>query len=151
MIKNIALASLTVALLGGCQNTEINWEPKRAVTIEQTTIELKSSLWIDKMPSIGEPSTQEESVHVALSLESIEELPAQLDVASIAIKQGSDTWIIESEEVEIRTHSKNHWELAFVWQLPVSTDQPVNIAVQMENQGQEIWLVDLDVAIDVVQ
>lgn len=150
MIKNIALASLAVALLGGCQSTEINWQQESAVMIEQTTIELKSSLWVDRMPKIGEASTQEESVHVALSLESDNELPPQLEVVNVAIKQGSDTWVINSEEVDIRTHSENQWELAFEWQIPVAIDTPVDIAILMSNHGQETWIVEHDVNIDVV-
>ncbi|MEZ8823599.1 hypothetical protein [Vibrio sp. 10N.261.55.A7] len=150
MIKNIALASLSLALLGGCQSTNVDWQQKNAVVIEQTTIELKSSLWVDKMPKIGEPSTQEESIHAALSLESEDVLPAQLEVVSVAIKQGSDTWVVNSEDVDIRTHSENQWEIAFEWQVPVATDLPVDIAILMTNQGHETWIVERNVTIDTV-
>ncbi|MCK6262421.1 hypothetical protein KP803_03960 [Vibrio sp. ZSDE26] len=150
MKKQIALASLAVALLAGCQNSDVNWQQSSSVMIEESQVVLKSSLWIDRMPSIGESSSSEENFHAALSLESINELPADLEVVSVTIKQGNETWLIESEEIDIRTHSANQWELAVSWQLPISPDLPADIAIQLNNKGQEKWLVDHDVNIDVV-
>ncbi|MGF1696747.1 hypothetical protein L4D20_08180 [Vibrio kyushuensis] len=150
MIKKIALVSLATVLLGGCQTAEVNWQQDSTVMVEEMMIELKSSLWIDKMPTIGEASSSEQNLHAALSIESKDELPAQLEVVSVSIKQGAETWLIESEEIDVRTHSASHWELAFAWQLPISPDTPADIAIQLNNNGNEKWLVEHDVNIDVV-
>ncbi|MGC9401567.1 hypothetical protein [Vibrio genomosp. F10] len=150
MMKKIALISLALTVLGGCQNTEVNWQESSTTVVAQTQIELKSSLWVDRMPTIGESSQSEENLHAAIYIESQGELPAELDINRVSIKQGGEEWLISSEEFDIRTHNSNQWEIAFVWQLPVNPGLPVDVALQLSSDGQEQWLVERDVNIDMV-
>ncbi|WGV99805.1 hypothetical protein QF117_18055 [Vibrio sp. YMD68] len=150
MMKKITLISLTLILLGGCQNTEVNWQESSTTVVSQTQIELKSSLWVDRMPTIGETSQSEENLHAAIYIESQDELPAELDINRVSIKQGGEEWLISSEEFDIRTHNSKQWEIAFVWQLPVNPALPVDVALQLSSDGQEQWLVERDVNIDMV-
>lgn len=147
-MKKVALLSLGAALLVGCATQPVVWEQPNQITVEQATVELKSNLWINKMPTIGE--VQESNLHGALYLESDKALPAELDVESISIKQGDESWVIDGDLVELRTHNQNQWEVAFVWQFAIDPEQPVDVALQLTINNQQDWLVEKNVKIDTV-
>ena len=92
------------------------------------------------MPTLGE--VQDQTLHGSLNLESDKLLPATLEVDSISIKQGDDSWTIDGELLELRTHNQSHWEVAFVWQFAVNADQPVDVAVMLKNGDKVEWLVE---------
>mgnify|MGYP000046816186 FL=1 len=147
-MKKLALMSLGVALLAGCASEPVGWEQDNQVVISQATVSLKSNLWLNKMPTIGE--VQDNTLHGALYLESDNTLPAELDVESISIQQGEDTWRIDGDLLELRTHNQNQWEVAFVWQFPIDAAKPVNVALMLNHNGQVDWLVEKNVKIDTV-
>ncbi|KLN67110.1 MULTISPECIES: hypothetical protein [Vibrio] len=147
-MKKLALMSLGVALLAGCASEPVGWEQDNQVIISQVTVSLKSNLWLNKMPTIGE--VQDNTLHGALYLESDKALPAELDVESISIQQGEETWQIDGDLVELRTHNQNQWEVVFVWQFPIDAAKPVNVALMLNNNGQVEWLVEKNVKIDMV-
>ncbi|WP_260260848.1 hypothetical protein [Vibrio intestinalis] len=147
-MKKFAAISLGIALLAGCSSPQVGWEQDNQIMVAQNSVELKSNLWLNKMPTIGE--VQDQTLHGALYLESNAALPAELMVQSIAIRQGDEEWLIDGDLLELRTHSENHWEIAFVWQFSVDPDQPVDVAVMLNNGEHEEWLVEKSVAIDQV-
>ncbi len=151
-MKKHAIALLTLALLGGCASTEpesmIGWQQDNQVVMASTTIELKSNLWINQMPTIGE--VQDQNLHGALYLTSDSQLDAHLTATQLIIRQGEREWLIEGDLLELRSHNEHHWEVAFVWQMELDIEQPVDIAVEVEQNGQVAWLVERKVSIDTV-
>ncbi|MBN3491391.1 membrane lipoprotein lipid attachment site-containing protein [Vibrio neptunius] len=147
-MKKIALVALGAVLLAGCSTVPVGWEQRNQATVEEATVRLKSNLWLNKMPTLGE--VQDQTLHGSLNLESDKLLPATLEVDSISIKQGEDSWTIDGELLELRTHNQSHWEVAFVWQFAVNADQPVDVAVMLKNGDKVEWLVEKEVAIDTV-
>lgn len=53
-MKKLALVSLSAALLAGCASEPVGWEQDNQVVISEATVSLKSNLWLNKMPTIGE-------------------------------------------------------------------------------------------------
>ncbi|MFB9217661.1 hypothetical protein [Vibrio sinaloensis] len=147
-MKKLALLSLGAVLLSGCASEPQVWKQTQQVSIAQTSIELNSKLWRNKMPTIGE--VQESTLHGALYLESDQTLPAQLDVEFIVLKQGQESWQIDSDLLDLRTHNQNQWEVAFVWRIDVDIEQTVDIAIEINVDDQVEWLVEQDVKIDTV-
>lgn len=145
-MKKIALAC--VLALAGCSTTNVSWDQDSQIEVAQSTVTLKSNLWLNKMPTIGEG--QEHNLHGALYLESNSDLPADLTVKSVSLKQGENTWIVDGEALDLRTHSETQWEVAFVWQLDVDADLAVDVAVEVEQAGQSQWLVENEVKVDSV-
>ena len=145
-MKKIALAC--VLALAGCSTTNVSWDQDSQIEVAQSTVTLKSNLWLNKMPTIGEE--QEHNLHGALYLESNSDLPADLTVKSVSLKQGENTWIVDGEALDLRTHSETQWEVAFVWQLDVDADLAVDVAVEVEQAGQSQWLVENEVKVDSV-
>ena len=115
-MKKFASAALAIALLAGCSSApQVGWQQGSQVTMNTVNVELKSNLWVNLMPTIGE--VQEQNVHGALYLKADNELPANLTVDALIIKQGDSEWEIDGDLLELRTHSENQWEVAFVWQI----------------------------------
>ena len=147
-MKKLALVSLGVALLAGCATQPVGWEQDNQIVVADTKVTLKSNLWLNKMPTIGE--VQDSTLHGALYLESESTLPPELDVESITLQQGEDSWMIDGDLLELRTHSPNQWEVVFVWQFPIDSSLPVNIALQLNNNDTIEWLVEKNVKVDTV-
>ncbi|NOH80623.1 hypothetical protein F0231_12815 [Vibrio sp. RE86] len=147
-MKKLALVSLGVALLAGCATQPVGWEQDNQIVVADTKVTLKSNLWLNKMPTIGE--VQDSTLHGTLYLESENTLPPELDVESITLQQGEDSWMIDGDLLELRTHSPNQWEVVFVWQFPIDSNLPVNVALQLNNNDTIEWLVEKDVKVDTV-
>ncbi|MCG9596508.1 hypothetical protein L1D15_07180 [Vibrio sp. Isolate25] len=147
-MKKYAVVVLGAVLLAGCASTPVGWEQDEQVAIEGATVRLKSNLWLNKMPTLGE--VQDQTLHGALYLESDKILPATLEVDSISIKQGEESWVIDGDLLDLRTHNQSRWEVAFVWQFAVETEKPVDVALMLKNGDKVEWLVEKDVVIDTV-
>ncbi|EGU34978.1 hypothetical protein [Vibrio scophthalmi] len=147
-MKKIAVISLGIALLAGCSSPQVGWDQDNQIEINQAKVHLTSSLWLNKMPTIGE--MQEQALHGALVLETSTTLPAELDVESISLRQGDETWLIDGDLLELRSHSENQWEVSFVWQFAFNPEQPVDVAVMLNNDEHVEWLVEKGVVIDTV-
>ncbi|NVC63485.1 hypothetical protein FC652_10135 [Vibrio sp. 05-20-BW147] len=146
-MKKRLIALLPLILLAGCATEPpANWQQDNQITIADTRIQLASNLWINQMPTLGE--SQQDNLHGALYLSSENDLPASLIVTELTIKQGDREWKIDGEVLELRTHSENKWEIAFVWQVNFDTDKHVDLLVEFEYAGKRQWLVERDVAID---
>lgn len=145
-MKKIAL--VCALALAGCSTTQVEWQQDNQIKVAEATVVLKSNLWINKMPSIGE--AQDQMLNGAIYLQATSELPAELAVEGLTIKQGAETWLIDGNDLELRTHSETQWEVAFKWQLEVDDTQPVDVAVQLKDGEAVKWLVEHDVKVDTV-
>ena len=146
-MKKLAFAAC-VAALAGCSAPQVEWQQDNQVEVSTTTITMKSNLWLNKMPTIGE--AQDKTLHGAIYLESDSQLPASLAVESITVKQGADTLLITADALDLRTHNETQWEVAFVWQLEIDNEQPVDVAVELKDGETVKWLVEKDVKVDTV-
>ncbi|EGU43569.1 hypothetical protein VII00023_03993 [Vibrio ichthyoenteri ATCC 700023] len=147
-MKRIAAISLGLALLAGCSAPQVGWDQDNQIVFNQAKIQLESNLWLNKMPTIGE--MQEQALHGALVLETSSSLPADLDVESISLRQGEETWLIDGDLLELRSHSENQWEISFVWQFAFDPEQPIDVAVMLNSGDHVEWLVEKGVVIDTV-
>ncbi|KAB0478754.1 hypothetical protein F7Q91_15895 [Vibrio chagasii] len=146
-MKKLAFAACVVAL-AGCAAPQVEWQQDNQVEVSAATVTMKSNLWHNKMPTIGE--TQDKTLHGAIYLESDSELPATLAVESVTVKQGSDTLLVTADDLDLRTHSETQWEVAFVWQLEIDSEKPVDVAVELKDGETVKWLVEKDVKVDTV-
>lgn len=146
-MKKIAFAACVVAL-AGCSAPQVEWQQDNQVEVSATTITMKSNLWLNKMPTIGE--AQDNTLHGAIYLESDSQLPATLAIESVTVKQGADTLLITSDDLDLRTHNETKWEVAFAWQLEINSEQPVDVAVELKDGEVVKWLVEKDVKVDTV-
>lgn len=93
---------------------------------------------------------KEQNLYGALNLSTENQLPADMDVAMVVLKQGDMTWEFEGSDFELRNHSESQWEVAFNWQLEVNITKPVDVAVQLVDGENKTWLVSKQVNIDTV-
>ncbi|WP_117235888.1 hypothetical protein [Vibrio maerlii] len=151
-MKKLALVGLSVMALAGCSSittSEVDWSADATAMKAATDVTLRSNLWLNKMPMIGD-ERNEETLHGALYLESSSYLPAELDVTQVVLRQGTETWSIYADDVELRTHSATAWEVAFKWQLEIDPEQPVDVAVELIKEEKTEWVVNNQVKLDVV-
>lgn len=150
-MKKIALASLAMALLAGCSSPQIDWQQDNLAVVSNITIGLKSTLWMNQMPAISDKETPAApALHGTLRLDSSAVLPANLTVDALVIQQGSRSWIVDSDSLELRTYSENQWEVVFERQIEANTDEAVDIALQLSDGEKAQWLIDRGVMIDKV-
>lgn len=148
-MKKHLLTSLAILGLMGCTSqSPITWEDGNQAMLAGEVVTLKSNLWIDKMPMIGEK--KEQNLHGALYLESENVIPADLVVESVTLKQGEQTWLLDGDDIELRTHSNTQWEVVFTWQFDLNPEQPVDVAIQVNADEMVQWLVEKNVGIDSV-
>lgn len=148
-MKTLASAAIMAALLTGCTSTpEVDWTQGSQSTNNHASIELKSNLWVDLMPSIGE--VKQSSLHGAIAIQSEEQLPANLTVEALVIKQGDTEWYIGEDVLETRTHSENQWEVIFNWAEPLNTERWVDLAILIDDEEGKRWLVERSVKINKV-
>ncbi|MCJ2375893.1 hypothetical protein LNL84_03505 [Vibrio sp. ZSDZ34] len=156
MKKLITVLTMTAAMIGCGAMTETSeterWSNNKVVMLSKQQVNLESNLWIDKMPKVGETKAlvSEQVVFGSLNLSSPGQIPADLDVSKVVIKQGEQVWLLEDSDFELRNHSEQQWEVAFAWQIDVNTIQPVDIAVELEDGTQQVWLSQSNVEIDTV-
>ncbi|MBB1461937.1 hypothetical protein H5300_01095 [Vibrio sp. SG41-7] len=146
-MKKLAFAAYVVAL-AGCSAPQVEWQQDNQVEISAATVTMKSNLWHNKMPTIGE--AQDKTLHGSIYLESDSQLPATLAVESVTVKQGADTLLVTADDLDLRTHSETQWEVAFVWQLEIDSDKPVDVAIELKDGETVKWLVEKDVKVDTV-
>lgn len=146
-MKKLTSVLIATALLAGCSSVpELNWQQDSQTTMNQVNIELKSKLWVNLMPSIGKSS--EPSLRGSLSLDSAQQLPANLTAEALIIKQGDKEWMISEEMLDTRTNSENQWEVAFTLQSEFSTEKLVDLAILLDDAGEKRWLVEKHVQIN---
>ncbi|HHX8283126.1 TPA: hypothetical protein ACVOYT_001197 [Vibrio diabolicus] len=148
-MKKIAPLALVIALMAGCSSVpSVNWQQNSQITINQVNVELKSNLWVNLMPTVGE--VQEQSIQGSLYLEGDLLLPANLTAEALIIKQGEKEWWVDEDSLETRTHSESQWEVAFTSQVDADTEKSVDIAVLLDDAGKQRWLVEKYVKINKV-
>lgn len=142
---------LMLATLGlvACSSPEINWQNSNLAMFEQTAIQMDSNLWTDQMPKVDD-GTQSQNLNGTLRLETSDQLPADLTVSQVVIKQGDAMWVIDGDMVELRTESDNRWEVVFQSSSEVNINRPVSVALALSDSDGEIWLVQHKVSIDKV-
>ncbi|WP_394153024.1 hypothetical protein [Vibrio maritimus] len=155
MKKVVTALALSIALAGCASSPATDsamWASSNTAMVEQQTVSLNSNLWIDMMPKIGETSAlvKEQNLYGALNLSTDNQLPADMDVSKVVLKQGDMTWEFEGSDFELRNHSESQWEVAFNWQLEVNITKPVDVAVQLIDGENKTWLVSKQVNIDTV-
>ncbi len=153
-MKKFVLALLAL-IVTGCSHTQsfnsndVDWQHDNLAALADTSIQLKSSLWTDQMPKVGE-SEQPQALNGTLTLATSAELPADLVVEMVVIKQGAESWIISGEQTELRTQSEERWEVVFSSELEINIEKNVDVALELSDTNGEVWLVERGVQVDKV-
>ncbi|MBF9001558.1 MULTISPECIES: hypothetical protein [Vibrio] len=147
-MKKFVLIALMSALTACAFSPNVNWKQGSLAVLAQIDIQLKSNLWTDQLPKVQGAETQ--SLNGTLTLETSGELPADLNVNQLVIKQGDQVWTIDGDNVELRTQSEDVWEVVFQSSIEVNVDKPVSVALELSNDGKNAWLVEHNVSIDKV-
>lgn len=147
-MKKLACIGLASGLLIGCSAPAIDWQQSDQVPFAQTVVTMKSTLWIDMMPSVG--SEQETTLRGSILLESDQALDPNTRVDLLSLQQDDQVWLVEGDALELRAYSPTQWEVAFEWQVPIDAERAVDIAVQLNDQDHSTWLVNQQVSIDKV-
>ncbi|MGO1298039.1 MAG: hypothetical protein ACTMIA_12145 [Vibrio sp.] len=148
-MKTLVAIVLAFALSACSFSPQVDWKQGSLAELAQIDIQLKSNLWTDQMPKMSKDAVTK-NLNGTLTLETSGSLPADLTVEKIVFKQGDSTWSIDGETVELRTQSENVWEAVFESGIELNLDEPVSIALALNDAGKEVWLVEHNVGIDKV-
>ncbi|WP_099611837.1 hypothetical protein [Vibrio fujianensis] len=154
-MKKIALL-LFACLLSACSSSpDVNWQHSNAGIFSQTAIQLKSNLWIDQMPKVADDQnttnqSTTDSLNGTLVLQTSGQLPADLTILMLVIRQDELMWSIPASELELRTPSDNVWEIVFQSSLGLDADRSVSVALGVRDNSGDTWLVEHQVVIDKV-
>lgn len=145
MKTRLLVGVLSIGLLGGCSSDRVVEERDLQSVVESTQIMLSSHLWINMMPAIG--AVQNTQLHGSLYIDSTQILPVDMDVQSVLIRQGNRSWMIHDELLELRTHSQNRWEVAFVRPFEINPDLPVEVELTIETNERVEQLTEKNVEV----
>ena len=148
MMRKILLASVMMVALSGCQMTsqpQVDWKKDNKIEVVDAQIQLNSAVWVDQMPTIGE-ERDESKVNFALTLTSEQVIAPELVIDKVLLRQGDNSWPLSDEEFEVRVHDNHTWEIAGQSFYNIDAEQPVDIAIEANNE----WIVETDVQIDTV-
>lgn len=153
-MKKFVLAILAAAIVGCSQtqpqqNPEVNWQHDNLAALANTSFQLKSNLWTDQMPKVGEVK-ETQTLNGLLTLETSSGLPAELLVKLVVVKQGDQSWYINGEETELRAQSENRWEVVFHSDIELDIESTVDVALELTDSDGDAWLVERHVSIDKV-
>lgn len=140
---------LGAALLTGCSaspSVDAPWGSGQTAEVADATVSLTSNLWINAMPSADAESDQ--ALNGALYIESKHELPASLDVVSVALRQGDKQWLVSAQDFELRSHSDQRWEVAFAVGANIDEQVKVDVALQLASGELQTWLIERGVEVD---
>lgn len=147
-MRKILLASVMMVALSGCQMTsqsQADWKQDNKIEVMNAQIQLNSAVWVDQMPTIGE-ERDESNVNFALTLTSKQVIAPELVIDKVIIRQGDNSWPLTEEEFEVRVHDNHTWEIAGQSFYDIDAAQPVDIAIEANNE----WIVETEVQIDTV-
>ncbi|WP_261816668.1 hypothetical protein [Vibrio gallicus] len=149
-LKLLASALACTSLLFGCATTSnVPWQNQASVSVEKTNINLTSSLWINKMPTIGEEPTA--PLHGSLSLSADREIPANMDVTAIVLRHGSDVVEVSDKDFEVEAGSENQWKVSFKQPEHFANEvDTLDVGVLLDNGQKQVWAVDKNVKVDLV-
>ncbi|CAM4253522.1 hypothetical protein [Vibrio agarivorans] len=147
MKKAIALAVASAALFG-CQSVSNNDASSAQEAAYNQSIDLKSALWFNKMPTIDD--APEMNLHGSLVLEQSEGFSAELDITRVELHQAKETYLIDQQQFELRSHSENQWEAAFALPIELDENKTVDVVVYFTEEGKQSFVAEKGVAIEVV-
>jgi hypothetical protein len=157
-IKKAVIPTMLLATLFGCSiepTTELNWNTTDSTTeitnphVEDvsTTSLVKSAVWLNQMPIIGEKS--DPLLHASLILESDNPIPSDLVVESLYFRQLDSQWVIGGDDVEIYVENENVWQLKVRYPIDVNPEEKIDVAVELLSQNNVYWLSNTSVKVDV--
>lgn len=147
-MKKALFASVMMIALSGCQMTsqpQVDWSQDNQVEMMNAQIQLNSAVWVDRMPTIGDEK-DESKVNFALTLTSKQVIAPELVINTVVVRQGTQSWEMAESEFEVRVHDNHTWEIAGQSFYDIDAAQPVDIAIEANNE----WIVETEVQIDTV-
>ncbi|MBD1558914.1 hypothetical protein HC752_18425 [Vibrio sp. S9_S30] len=145
------LVLMVVLAVSGCaqqdrDTDQVPWDKSTAQeTIAGATVRMTANLWLNKMPSIN--GEQRRLLRGALYLEGREDLPADLDASALIIKQGDLVQWVALENIDVRNHSGNRWEVAFYTDMSVNGTDNVDVGLQLTDTENTYWLIQEQVKV----
>lgn len=151
-VKVLGTILLSSALLFGCASTgeAVPWmEAAPTAQVEQTRVTLESTMWGNRMPTFDEAHSI--PLHGSLILSSNDVIPADLDVASIWIRHNGQALQIDADAFDVEAITEKQWKISFKqMEYNDGNFESADVAVELENDVQKIWLVEKSVDVDTV-
>ncbi|MGR5543282.1 hypothetical protein ACPV5V_32495, partial [Vibrio campbellii] len=79
----------------------------------------------------------EMNLHGSLVLEQSEGFSAELDITRVELHQAKETYLIDQQQFELRSHSENQWETAFALPIELDENKTVDVAVYFTEEGKQ--------------
>lgn len=151
-VKVLGTVVLSCALLFGCASSggDVPWKEATATAqVEQTSVTLESTMWGNKMPTLGEVHSF--PLHGTLILSSNDIIPADLGVTSIWIRHTGEEFQIDADAFDVEAMTEKQWKISFKqMEYFDGSFESADVAVELESDTQKIWLVEKSVDVDTV-
>ncbi|MDR9828377.1 hypothetical protein RCJ22_22590 [Vibrio sp. FNV 38] len=147
MKKTLTLL-LASATLFGCQSIESNETQSTQQSEYSQSVSLKSALWFNKMPTIGD--TPEFNLHGSLALQHKGGFPAEMEVTHVELHQVGEKYLISENQFELRNHNEAQWEVAFALPIQLEEQKPVDVLVYFVDGSKQNYVTEQGVMVEVV-
>lgn len=125
------------------------WQSPTELEIADVTLNLRSELWLNSMPVIGDDGTRPaEKLHASVKLQStdMQALPKGIEITQILLEHENKQWLVD-ENLEVRAEGELSLEVVLRGGPEWVPGSEVNIAVIILHGGQEYPLVQYGVVI----
>ncbi|ELR63452.1 hypothetical protein C942_03745 [Photobacterium marinum] len=128
------------------------WQAPTELTLSGVTVNLRSDLWLNSMPVIGDDGTQPAiklQASVKLQSTDMKPLPGGIEITQVLLEQGDKQWLV-NENLEVRGEGELTLEVVMQAGPEWESGSLVNVAIIFNFDGEEHRLVERDVAVSQV-
>ena len=119
------------------------WQSPTELVVADVTLNLRSELWLNSMPVIGDDGTlPADKLHASVKLQStdMQALPKGIEIAQVLLEHEDKQWLV-NENLEVRAEGELSLEIVLRGGPEWAPGSKVNIAVIIMHGGQEHTLV----------
>ncbi|WP_299018971.1 hypothetical protein [uncultured Photobacterium sp.] len=131
--------------------TEI-WQSPTELTLSGVPVNLRSDIWLNSMPVIGDDGTQPaDKLHASVKLQStdMQPLPAGIEITQVLLEQEDKQWLVK-DNLEVRAEGELTLEVVMRAGPEWDPGSLVDVAIIFTFNGEEFKLVQHDVALSQV-
>ncbi|MCW8330106.1 hypothetical protein MD588_14955 [Photobacterium sp. SDRW27] len=128
------------------------WQSPTELMVSDVLLNLRSELWLNSMPVIGDDGTKPaDKLHASVKLQStdMQALPQGIEITQVLLEHEDKQWLV-NENLEIRAEGELSLEVILRGGPEWVPGSKVNIAVNILHGGQEHTLVQHDVILSQV-
>jgi len=128
------------------------WQSPTELMISDVLLNLRSELWLNSMPVIGDDGTKPtDKLHASVKLQStdMQALPKGIEITQVLLEHEDKQWLV-NENLEVRAEGELSLEVVLRGGPEWVPGSKVNIAVNIMHGGQEHTLIQQDVVLSQV-